>query len=438
MADYSAKSRTYLDRAGLIELVKQIKAYYSAENSDGRVAYATAAGAATKATALAAPHTFKISGDATAAAVSFDGTNNVDLKVTIAEASTTAKGLMSTADKTKLDGLANIKSVGDKLAISEAGQLTVDLSTYATKNDITAVFKFKGSVADVASLPTGATVGDVYHVMDSHSEYVWVNGNAKDSNTAHQVDHWEELGLSTSLNGYATENWVTTHFDKKTDQIAVSRIDGLEAKIKETKVDAAVTADKVAHALQIKEPGATDFKSYDGSADVKIDISSIATIAAVAAKADKLTAAANGHILMGSADGGLADSGVAASQLSGGTITSGTGAPAATDARLVTGTTVKTYVDKQVSDTKSAAEGAITAAINALDVADISGDYITVVGETDGKIHATAGTKGSISADSTGLVDGKTVYTAISALDGAVGSVPPADIAGIVAGTTLE
>lgn len=431
------ENRTYLDRVGLIELVKQIKAYYSATNNDGRVAYATAAGTATKAGALAEPHTFQVSGDATATAVSFDGSQNVDLKVTIANASTTAKGLMSKEDKVKLDGLANIKSVGDKLAVSEEGQLTVDLSTYATKDDITAVFKFKGSVKNAASLPTGATVGDVYHVMDTHSEYVWVDGNADDPNTAHRVAHWEELGLSTSLAGYASQAWVTDNFTGKTEKIAVSRIEGLDDHIKGVKVDAAVTADKVAHALKIKEPGAADFKSYDGSADVSIDISSIATTEAVAKKADKLTAAASGHILVGAADGNLADSGVAATQLSGGTITAGKDV-AATDGRLVTGTVVKAYVDKQVGDTKSAAEAAITAAINNLDVADVTGDYLTVVGQTDGKIHATAGTKGTIAAVSTGLVDGKTVYAAIASLDTAVGKIPTADIAGIVAGTTTE
>jgi hypothetical protein len=421
----------------LIELVKQIKAYYSATNNDGRVAYAAAAGTATKAGALAEPHTFQVSGDATAEAVSFDGSQNVNLKVTIANASTTAKGLMSKEDKVKLDGLANIKSVGDKLDVNAEGQLTVDLSTYATKDDITAVFKFKGSVAKVASLPTGATVGDVYHVMDTHSEYVWVDGNADDSEPAHKVAHWEELGLSTSLAGYASESWVTENFIGINGTISASKVEGLEAKIKETKVDAAVTADKVAYALTVVGPGNSTEHTYDGSEALKVDLSSIATSEAVAKKADKLTAAASGHILVGSADGGLADSGVAATQLSGGTITAGTDA-AATDGRLVTGTVVKTYVDKQVGDAKGAAETAITAAINDLDVADITGDYLTVVGQTDGKIHATAGTKGTIAADSTGLVDGKTVYAAIASLDTAVGKIPTADIAGIVAGTTTE
>lgn len=52
-------------------------------------------------------------------------------------------------------------------------------------------------------------------------------------------------------------------------------------------------------------------------------------------------------------------------------------------------------------------------AIEALDVSQISGDYITAVSEADGKISATAGTKGSVTSGSTGLVDGGAVYTAV-------------------------
>lgn len=51
--------------------------------------------------------------------------------------------------------------------------------------------------------------------------------------------------------------------------------------------------------------------------------------------------------------------------------------------------------------------------INALNVSAISGDYITSVSESKGKISATAGTKGSVASGNTGLVDGGAVYTAV-------------------------
>lgn len=342
-------TRNYVDYDGLSAFLTKLKAKYAANSSEQyQVNYAATAGKAETASALAEAMTITLTGDASGS-VSFDGSANQNLAVTIANASASSKGLMSADHYSKLEGLANIKSVGDKLSISEAGQLSVDLSTYATKDDITAVFKFKGTVADKASLPTGAAVGDVYHVIDTHSEYVWVDANESDA--THPEAHWEELGVTVSLAGYATETYVNNAlkvYRKTTDEIPTSDISGLEAYVKGTKVDAAVTADKVAHTLKIKEPGAADFTSYDGSADVSIDISSIATTEAVAKKADKLTAAASGHILVASADGNLADSTVASSVLKGGEVVKD-------NASFVTGGKVAGYVDPKISALESSA-----------------------------------------------------------------------------------
>lgn len=48
------------------------------------------------------------------------------------------------------------------------------LSNYALKTDITAVFKFKGSVETVSALPESGDVGDVYYVHEESTEYVWI------------------------------------------------------------------------------------------------------------------------------------------------------------------------------------------------------------------------------------------------------------------------
>ena len=50
------------------------------------------------------------------------------------------------------------------------------------------VFQYKGTVAAVSNLPLTAVSGSVYHVIETDSEYVWVN--ATDSEAA----HWEEFG----------------------------------------------------------------------------------------------------------------------------------------------------------------------------------------------------------------------------------------------------
>lgn len=51
-------------------------------------------------------------------------------------------------------------------------QLT-DAAQYAKKSDMTNVYKYKGSVANVAALPTSATAGDVYNVEADGMNYAW-------------------------------------------------------------------------------------------------------------------------------------------------------------------------------------------------------------------------------------------------------------------------
>jgi len=75
---------------------------------------------------------------------------------------------------------------------------TIDIngwSDLATKADITAVFKFKGTKATVADLPTsGAVVGDVWYVTATQGEYVCT---ATDPSVT-----WEEFGPAIDLTGY--------------------------------------------------------------------------------------------------------------------------------------------------------------------------------------------------------------------------------------------
>lgn len=92
-------------------------------------------------------------GDITALGI--PGTNT-----TYNDATQGTHGLMSTADKKKLDGFGAA-------------------NTYALKSDITAMYRYKGSVASYDKLPTsGQTIGDVYDVGDGMN-YAW-NGEKWD------------------------------------------------------------------------------------------------------------------------------------------------------------------------------------------------------------------------------------------------------------------
>ena len=91
-----------------------------------------------------------------------------DTNTTYSAATTSAAGLMSAADKSKLDGFGAA-------------------STYALKSDITNVYKYKGSVAATADLPASATAGDVYNVEADGMNYGWT-GSA-----------WDALGASFTI-----------------------------------------------------------------------------------------------------------------------------------------------------------------------------------------------------------------------------------------------
>lgn len=81
---------------------------------------------------------------------------------TYSTASSSANGLMSKADKSKLDAFGAA-------------------STYALKTDITGLYKYKGSKATTSALPTsGNAVGDVWNVEAGGMNYVWT-GSAWDA-----------------------------------------------------------------------------------------------------------------------------------------------------------------------------------------------------------------------------------------------------------------
>lgn len=110
----------------------------------------------------------------------------------------------SSGIKTALDTKANASSVPTKTS-----QLTND-SGYTTKTyvdeKVSSVYKFKGSVATYANLPTtGLTVGDVYNVVAAYGTYpagtnwAWTSDNT-----------WDALGGSIDLSIYIKSADVST------------------------------------------------------------------------------------------------------------------------------------------------------------------------------------------------------------------------------------
>lgn len=106
-------------------------------------------------------------------------------------------GLMSAADFSKLQGIADGAQVnvlegvnvnGEALPIN-GKKVNIDLSDYAKKSDITAVYKYKGSVATYAELPASPTTGDVYNVEAADEAAGILAGD----NVAWNGEAWDRL-----------------------------------------------------------------------------------------------------------------------------------------------------------------------------------------------------------------------------------------------------
>lgn len=120
--------------------------------------------------------------------------------------------------KAKVDSIAeggqvNVIEVvqvnGSALPIT-AKTVNVDLSAYALKSDLTAVYRYQGNVATYDALPTeGMVVGDVYNVEEDGSNYAW-NGTA-----------WDDLAGVVDLTGYYTKTEVDATVKTINDAVAL-------------------------------------------------------------------------------------------------------------------------------------------------------------------------------------------------------------------------
>lgn len=133
----------------------------------------------------------------------------------------TGKGLSTndytTAEKEKLAGIAagaqvnvieSVKVDGTAQAVSGKA-VNIDLSAYAKKSDISAVYKYQGSKANYAALPTtGNEIGHVWNVEDTGMNYAW------DGIT------WDPLGSSVDLSGYMTAEQINAALANKVTAVS--------------------------------------------------------------------------------------------------------------------------------------------------------------------------------------------------------------------------
>ena len=113
-------------------------------------------------------------------------------------------------------------------------------------NKVASVFRFCGTVANVAALANIAspTIGDVYHVTEAHAEYVYAKVDGAETAS------WEELGPVLDLTPYATKADLKTTDDK----VEVIKADYL------TSTDKTELADKITELGKTSSTGLSDLE----------------------------------------------------------------------------------------------------------------------------------------------------------------------------------
>lgn len=165
----------------------------------------------------------------------------------------TGSRLMTDAEGTKLAGIAekaqvniietvNVKDKNGTTALTPSSKaVTVDLSGYALKTDLSSVYKVKGTVENVASLPASAEVGDVYNISTAFTNngknypagtnvvYVATEGDQ-------QGGKWDALGGVTDLSTYSTKKYVDDELAKKQGNLSETQLAAVDSGITATKV----------------------------------------------------------------------------------------------------------------------------------------------------------------------------------------------------------
>lgn len=188
----------YLDKDGVLYFWQKIKnAFATKTDLDGKVDKVTGKGLSTNDYTTTEKNKLASIGDQ-ARAIILPGNNtlagfvnstdmpgvvdawgtNDSIAFSLVTANAAISGLNGKVDKVEGKGLStNDYTTAEKNKLSAFG----DASTYALKSDITSMYRYKGSVATIAALPSsGNTTGDVYNVEASGMNYAW-DGTAWDS-----------------------------------------------------------------------------------------------------------------------------------------------------------------------------------------------------------------------------------------------------------------
>ena len=232
-------------------------------------------------------------------------------KATFAIASDVTEQLAAKANtatvNTQLAAKANLQhthAIADVVDLQTALDAKLDKSTYnadkatfALKADISTVYKYKGTVADINALPAKKQVGDVYNLEDTGDNVAW-DGNS-----------WDYLGGTANLSEYAKTSDVDNSIASAKAELNTAfntalngKLDATANAVSATKAtqDAAgnvITATYATKtALNAKQDTATAFKQTD--ADKLYLAKAGKAVSAISAdSATKATQDASGNVI---------------------------------------------------------------------------------------------------------------------------------------------
>ena len=172
-----------------------------------------------------------------------------------------------------------------------------DKATFALKADISTVYKYKGTVADINALPAKKQVGDVYNLEDTGDNVAW-DGNS-----------WDYLGGTANLSEYAKTSEVDSSIASAKAELNTAfnaalngKLDATANAVSATKAtqDAAgnvITATYATKtALNAKQDTATAFKQTDAD-KLYLAKAGKAVSATSADSATKATQDASGNVI---------------------------------------------------------------------------------------------------------------------------------------------
>ena len=390
--------KQYVDLAGLTKFKELLVAGYetgkftvkqatNATNAEIATKYKTADGSASIADAL--------DSKANSSTLTAEVEKLVPKTTTIAginlQSNIAAADLVSALDKSSkiINVIETVKVRNNGETAFKALQVTdkaveIDLSGYAKTSDITSVLQFKGTVDYENLLPTeNVKAGDVWHVKYSGSEgtkglnaeYVYINND------------WELLGPVVDFSAYYTKTEadaaitkavgtakteITSAYQAADTKLKKALQDNIDALYKvEGNTATGTIATRISAVESTADANETAINTLNGDENTTGSVAKaikdkIATLDSTSSAASASDAKGGYVYSVNQTDGKVA---VKTASFAGDVATAGNNA--------VTGSAVSTYV---------------TGAIGDLDVANIgsAGSFISVVGETDGKVHAEA------------------------------------------------